>query len=113
MSKTRYAVHPDDYKHYTNERIRNEFLIENIFEKDTITHTYSLNDRLIIGGIHPVTRELKLETIDQLKSNFFLERRELGIINVGAKTSISVDGIVFSLDYKEALYVGRGARDII
>jgi 4-deoxy-L-threo-5-hexosulose-uronate ketol-isomerase len=113
MTSTRYAVHPADYKTYDTERIRKEFLVEDLFIKDTITYTYSLNDRLVLGGINPVTRPLTLETIDQLKSTFFLERRELGIINVGAPARISVDGSEYTLQYKEALYVGRGTKEVI
>lgn len=112
MATTRYAIHPEDYRKYDTERIRKEFLIEDLFIDDSITHTYSLNDRLIVGGIKPVKNVLLLETVDQLKSSYFLERRELGIINVGSDTVVSVDGTDYPIKYKEALYVGRGAKEV-
>jgi 4-deoxy-L-threo-5-hexosulose-uronate ketol-isomerase len=112
MATTRYAVHPDDYKSYGTEKIRKEFLIETVFVKDEITHTYSLNDRLIVGGAFPSSKNLTLEPIDQIKSLYFLERREIGFINVGDSGAITVDGVEYSLNYKEALYVGRGAKAI-
>lgn len=112
MAATRYAIHPEDYRKYDTERIRKEFLIEDLFIDDSITHTYSLNDRLIVGGIKPVKNVLLLETVDQLKSSYFLERRELGIINVGSDTVVSVDGTDYPIKYKEALYVGRGAKEV-
>jgi 4-deoxy-L-threo-5-hexosulose-uronate ketol-isomerase len=113
MGVTRYAVHPSDFKEYDTQKIRKEFLIEQIFEPDAITHVYSLNDRLLIGGANPVKSALKLETIDQLKADYFMERREMGIINVGGGAPVSVDGTSHFLKYKEALYIGRGAKDIV
>jgi 4-deoxy-L-threo-5-hexosulose-uronate ketol-isomerase len=110
---TRYATHPEDFKNYDTEKIRKEFLIEHIFIEECVTSVYSLNDRLIIGGANPVKKELRLETAEQLKSKFFLERREIGIINVGAAGTVSVDGSVYTLQNKEALYIGRGAKDVV
>lgn len=110
---TRYATNPEDFKRYDTARIRSEFLIEHIFIEDCITNVYSLNDRLIVGGANPVRKDLALETTDQLKSQFFLERRELGIINVGGTAAVIVDGKNYELQNKEALYVGRGAREVI
>jgi 4-deoxy-L-threo-5-hexosulose-uronate ketol-isomerase len=113
MVSTRYAVHPDDYKNYGTDKIRKEFLIDTVFTKDDITYIYSLNDRLIIGGAFPSSRQLTLDTIDQLKSESFLERREIGFINVGDPAVITVDGVDYAVKYKEALYVGRGANVVI
>lgn len=113
MIKTLYAVHPDDFKSYDTAKIRSNFLVEDVFVKGEITYTYTLYDRLIVGGISPDKTPLKLETIDQLKSTYFLERREIGIINVGAPTDITVDGTTYRLQYKEALYIGREAKDVI
>ena len=110
---TRYATNPEDFKHYDTSRIRKEFLIEHIFIEECVTSVYSLNDRLIVGGVNPVKKPLQLQTADQLKSKFFLERRELGVINVGATGLITVDGQKYELKNKEALYVGRGAKEII
>lgn len=113
MIKTLYAVHPDDFKSYDTAKIRSNFLVEDVFVKGEITYTYTLYDRLIVGGISPDKTPLKLETIDQLKSTYFLERREIGIINVGAPTDITVDGTTYRLQYKEALYIGRESKEVI
>lgn len=110
---TRYSSHPEDFKKYLTEEIRDKFLIENLFQADKIFGVYSMEDRLIVGGIHPVNKPLLLETVDQLKAENFLDRREIGIINVGAKTRIEVEGQSFDLDHKEALYVGKGTKEVI
>jgi 4-deoxy-L-threo-5-hexosulose-uronate ketol-isomerase len=108
----RFASHPEDVKHYDTERIRKEFLIENLMEEDTIHWVYSHYDRFMVGGAVPVSKNLALETVDVLKAAYFLERRELGIINVGGKGSVVIDGKQYDLDYKEALYIGSGNKDI-
>jgi 4-deoxy-L-threo-5-hexosulose-uronate ketol-isomerase len=79
---------------------------------DEINMVYSMNDRLIVGGGVPVVGALVLETIPPLRSEHFLERRELGVINVGGRGVVEVDGVAHVLDYKEALYVGRGERAV-
>jgi len=112
-SSLRYAHHPADVKNYTTQALREHFLIPTLFEYDTINLVYSMYDRLIIGGVLPVTKALKLESIDALKAVNFLDRRELGIINVGAKGRVRVDGTVYDLDNKEALYVGKGAKEVL
>jgi 4-deoxy-L-threo-5-hexosulose-uronate ketol-isomerase len=115
MTKTefRYAHHPEDVKNYTTEKLRDHFLIPTVFEEDTIKLVYTMYDRYIVGGVLPVSKPLVLETIDELKSTYFLERRELGIINVGGKGKVTVDGTVYELDKKEALYIGKGNKEII
>jgi 4-deoxy-L-threo-5-hexosulose-uronate ketol-isomerase len=109
---TRYAAHPNDVEKYSTEQLREHFLIPDLFIKDTISGVYTTNDRLIVGGIHPVSQSLRLETVDQLKSEYFLERREIGIINIGAPATIKVDGETFTLANKEALYIGKGANEV-
>lgn len=109
----RYAVHPDDFKSYDTQKIRDHFLIPNIMEPDSINLTYSQYDRYIVGGAVPVKNALKLDTIDPLKSEFFLKRREMGIINVGGKGTVKADGQSYDLDFKEALYLGRGTKDVV
>ena len=109
----RYAANPADVKSYDTEKLRNEFLIENLFTKNEINLVYSMYDRFIVGGAMPVNERLNLETIDYLKSENFLDRRELGIVNVGGKGEVYVDGEVFELDKKEALYVGKGKKEIL
>lgn len=108
----RYGCHPDDFIGYGTARIRKDFLIETIFSKDGIQLYYSMYDRYIAGGIMPVEEEITLVTIDPLKSDYFLERREIGIINVGFPGSVFVDGQWYELHKLEALYIGRGNREV-
>jgi len=107
-----YAVHPNEFKSMHTDQLRAAFLIEELFVSDKIQMVYSHYDRLIVGGALPATGPLKLETIDPLKANFFLERRELGIINVGGAGKVIADGITYILQNKEALYIGRGTKDV-
>jgi len=109
--EVRFSNHPEDARHYGTERLRKEFLVEKLMVPGEINLTYSMNDRYIVGGAVPVT-ELELTTIDPLKSHYFCERRELGIINVGGAGTIRVDGNDFDLDCKDALYVGAGSKKI-
>ena len=108
----RYSHHPEDFRNYDTKRIRKEFLIEKLMEEDQIHLVYSHIDRYIIGGIVPVNH-LKLESIDPLKASYFCERREVGIMNVGASGSVTVDGIEYILDFKDALYIGKGSKEVI
>lgn len=108
----RYASHPEDAKHYDTKRLRKEYLIETLFAQDEVNMVYTMYDRLVVGGAMPVNETLTLEAIDPLKSEFFLSRRELGIYNVGGSGKVTVDGVEFELDYKEALYLGAGDRNV-
>lgn len=109
----RYASNPTDVKKYGTDELREQFLIENLFVENEIQLTYSMYDRYIVGGIMPVDKELKLKTIPYLKSENFLDRRELGIINVGGCGTVTVDGVAYELQKKEALYVGQGCKEVI
>ena len=109
----RYASHPEDVKQYDTQRLRKEFLIPNLMKKGEINIVYSLYDRFVTGGAVPTTKQLTLKPFDELKAKFFLERRELGIINVGNAGTVTVDGKAYKMKYKEALYVGRGAKKIV
>jgi len=108
----RYSSHPQDAKHYDTARLRKEHLVETIFTTDEVNMVYSMYDRLVVGGAMPVNEKLTLETIEPLKSEFFLSRREFGTFNVGGAGKITVDGTVFELGYKEALYLGAGNRTV-
>ena len=116
-AQTKYTIqtacHPQDVKGYDTETLRARFMMPNVMVADEINLTYSLYDRLIFGGAVPATRPLKLETIDPLKADYFLERRELGIINVGGDGVVTVDGKDYALKFKEALYVGRGNKEVV
>ncbi|WP_316632315.1 5-dehydro-4-deoxy-D-glucuronate isomerase [uncultured Flavobacterium sp.] len=110
--ESRYASSPQAVKQYDTTQLRAEFLIDNLMKKGEITLTYSHYDRYIAGSAVPVS-PLKLETIDPLKASYFLERRELGIINVGANGSVEVDGTLYELGHKDALYIGSGNKKVI
>lgn len=111
--QTRYSTHPKDFSIYGTREIRDNFLIEEIFVPNQITGIYTMEDRLIVGGIHPMDKAVRLETIDQLKAPYFLERREIGIINVGDKCTVEVNGESISLGRKEALYIGKGIQNVV
>lgn len=110
---SRYASAPRDVKTYDTSKLREEFLIDHLMETDAIVLVYSHFDRFITGSAVPKNASLKLETVDALKASYFLERRELGIINVGEAGSVIVDGVTFTLENKEALYVGQGNKEVI
>ncbi|WP_321827927.1 5-dehydro-4-deoxy-D-glucuronate isomerase [Maribacter dokdonensis] len=109
---TRYASSPEAVKKYDTTALRDEFLINDLMKEGEINLTYTHYDRYIAGSAVPKSN-LKLETIDPLKAAFFLERREMGIINVGDSGAVEVDGISYSLGHKDALYIGMGAKDVI
>lgn len=109
----RYATNPTDAKSYDTARLRQEFLVEKLMGADEINITYSMYDRLIVGGAMPVGETLKLEPVDILRAEYFTQRREIGIINVGGPGAVTVDGTRYELAFKEALYVGRGNKDVI
>lgn len=111
--ETRYAASPREVKQLDTQQLREEFLIENIMKPGQICLTYSHYDRYIAGSAIPDSNNLKLEPIEPLKADYFLERRELGVINVGGAGIIQVDGKDFELDFKDALYVGRGSKEVI
>lgn len=111
--EVRYAAHPEDAKSYDTARLRRDFLIERVFAADEVNMVYSMYDRMIVGGAMPVSESLKLEAIDPVKAPYFLTRRELGIFNVGGAGVVKVGDKCFDLDYKEALYVGSGERDVV
>lgn len=110
--EVRYAHHPEDVKSYDTQKLRKEFLMEKVFENNKINLVYSMYDRFIIGGAFPVGSTLKLDTIDPLKAPNFLHRRELGIINVGGPGKVKVGKETYSLNFKEALYIGSGSHEV-
>lgn len=115
-AQTQYSIlracHPDDVKHYDTEQLRSHFMMPTVMEVNKINLTYSLYDRIVYGGVVPVGKTIALETIDPLKAKYFLERRELGIINTGGDGIVTVDGTDYELSFKDALYVGRGKQNV-
>lgn len=108
----RTASSPRDVKHYTTERLREEFLIQEVFVKDEIKLVYSHIDRIITGSATPAQKKLELTAGDELRADYFLQRRELGLINIGGKGIVYIDGRCYEVDYKEGMYIGMGAKEI-
>lgn len=107
-----HQVHPEDFVHYTTQQIRDKFLLENLVSPDAIECAYTHYDRMIVGAAHPVSATLTLGTYDQLKAENFLDRREIGIINIAGTGTISVDGESFTVEKQDCLYIGKGKKDI-
>jgi 4-deoxy-L-threo-5-hexosulose-uronate ketol-isomerase len=108
----RYAVHPEQMKTLDTRKMREHFLVEDLFAADRLNMVYSHIDRIIVGGASPVNGTVDLKGTKELGVDFFLQRREIGIINIGAAGSISVDGKRYALGNKECLYIGMGAREV-
>ena len=96
--EVRYATGPNDMKYYTTQRLREEYLIPEVFKADDVTYVYSHYDRIITGGAMPVNKVLKLSAGDELRAEYFLQRREMGIINIGGAGKITVDGKEYLLE---------------
>ena len=110
--QVRYAVGQIETYQMDTQGLRDDFLIEKVFEVDDISWVYTHYDRFMVGGVVPFQNQVFLDTLPPLKSDYFLERRELGIINIGGKGIVSADGVLYALDYKEALYLGKGVREV-
>lgn len=108
----RYANHPDDSKRYDTRELREKYVIENVFAADDILLTYSHQDRIIAGGAMPVKKSLSLGTFKELATAYFLERRELGLINIGGAGVVALDGKKYEIGHKEGLYVGMGVKEV-
>ena len=111
--EVRDASNAKDVRYYTTDRLREEFHISNLFTKDNIRMIYSHTDRIIVIGMMPVKLELKLEAGKELAADYFLERRELGCINIGGKGVITVDGVEYEMNPRDGIYIGRGNRDLL
>ena len=101
-----------DVKNYDTKRLREEFLIDDLFKQDEIKMVYSHIDRIITGSAVPVEKVLELTAGEELRAAYFLERREMGVINIGGAGVITIDGKEYNVGYKEAMYIGKGAKDI-
>ncbi len=111
--EVRDASNAKDVKYYTTDRLREEFHIANLFTKDNIRMVYSHTDRIIVIGMMPVMGTLKLEAGKELAADYFLERRELGCINIGGKGIITIDGVDYEMNPRDGIYVGKGHRDLV
>lgn len=111
--EVRYASHQDDAKHYDTETLRKHYLVENVMVADEINMVYSMFDRIIAGGAMPVHEALELTAPEVLRADYFTQRREVGVINVGGAGTVTVGGEKFELDFKEALYISRGNHKVV
>lgn len=110
--EVRNASNAKDVKHYTTERLREEFLIQDLFPKDDYKMVYSHIDRIITAGFFPVTKELKLEAGKELAADYFLQRREMGSINIGGKGIITIDGVEYEMNPRDGIYIGMGNKEV-
>lgn len=108
----RTASSPKDVKHYTTQRLREEFLIPQLFFADEVKLVYSHIDRIITGGIMPVKEVIELKAGEELRTEYFLERREMGVINIGGAGKMIVDGKEYMVGHKEGMYLGMGVKKI-
>jgi len=108
----RHTTNPTDVKLYDTERLRSEFLIESVFVEDQLKMTYTHYDRMVVGGALPVNKAIELDAGDALRTEYFLERREIGFLNIGGPATITVEGEAYDLDRLEVLYVGKGKRQV-
>ena len=110
--KVLHAVSPDDFKSYDTEKIRSRFLLADLKKEDEANFAYTHYDRMIIGLVHPVAATVTLENFSNLRAEYFLERRELGIINVGGTGVVEVDGVSYTVNKLDALYIGKGVKEV-
>ena len=108
----RTAASPKDVKHYTTDRLREEFLVDDLFKVGETKLLYSHIDRIIIGSVVPLS-PIKLTAGEELRAKYFLERRELGVINIGGAGTITVDGVDYKVDYKEGMCLGMGSKEVV
>ncbi|RST89159.1 5-dehydro-4-deoxy-D-glucuronate isomerase [Vagococcus humatus] len=110
--ETRYAHSPEDIRHYSTEKLREEFLIEEIFTPGKVCLTYTHNDRMIFGGVTPTDKALSIKLSTELGVDYFLERRELGVINIGGPGSIIIDGQEDKMVKQDGYYIGKETKNV-
>jgi 4-deoxy-L-threo-5-hexosulose-uronate ketol-isomerase len=110
--EVRFEHSKKEVSRMTTDELREAFLVENLMQADKLTKVYSHYDRVIVGGVKPVNSAVTLETHEELKAEYFLERRELGIINVGGNGVVVADGQTYELEKMSCLYLGKGTRDV-
>ncbi len=112
----RYSANPNDVKRYTTRELRDEFLITGLYVPDTVQATYSHVDRMVVMGIMPVQEQVPIDKGIDIWANFgtdfFFERREAGIFNLGGKGFIEADGTRYDLGYEDCLYITKGTKEV-
>lgn len=111
--EVRPGANPNDVKNYDTDRLRHDFLIQDVFVPGEIKTIYSQIDRIIVGSATPAGKALKLTAGDELRAAYFLERREMGVINIGGKGTMTLDGVKYDFDYKDGIYIGIGTKEVI
>ncbi|EOT48616.1 MULTISPECIES: 5-dehydro-4-deoxy-D-glucuronate isomerase [Enterococcus] len=108
----RYTHSPKDIRHYSTQELREEFLVEHVFTPGTIQLTYTYNDRMIFGGVTPTDSHLEISLSTELGVEYFLERRELGVINIGGPGQITIDGVTEAMKKQDGYYIGKGTKEV-
>ena len=108
----RFAISPNEARQFNTEQLRENFLVSSLMQDDTVQLVYTHYDRVIIGGAKPVTKSVNLPNHPELKADYFLERRELGIINVGGAGTVTADGKTFQLNKLDCVYIGKGTKEV-
>lgn len=110
--KVLHSVHPEDFKSYQTALIRERFLADHIVEPDQLNCVYTHYDRMIVGAANPVNSQLELPNYPNLRAEYFLERREIGIINVASTGEVVADGKTYTLNKLDCLYIGKGVKSV-
>lgn len=108
----RYTASPNETKHFDTEQLRHDYLVESVFKADEIVLTYSHHDRFILGGAQPSSKTLSLGGGKEIAAEYFLERREMGVVNIGGEGTITLDGKDYVLNPRDGIYVGMGTKEI-
>lgn len=108
----RFAVGPDETRQFNTEQLRENFLVGSLMKDDTVQLVYTHYDRVIVGGARPVTKSLSLPNHPELRAEYFLERREIGVINVGGAGKVTANGETFRLDKLDCVYIGKGTKEV-
>jgi 4-deoxy-L-threo-5-hexosulose-uronate ketol-isomerase len=110
--KVLHSVHPEDFKSYQTALIRERFLVDQIVQPEQLNCAYTHYDRMIVGAANPVNSTLELPNYDNLRADYFLERREIGIINVAGAGEVVADGQTYTLNKLDCLYIGKGVKSV-
>lgn len=107
-----HPTHPQDFKQYNTEQIRERYLLDKLVQAHKIECAYTHYDRMIVGAAHPVKEVLTLGTYDELKADYFLSRREIGIVNIAGNGVVTVDGVAHTVENRDCLYIGKGNKQV-
>ncbi len=110
--KKYYSTHPSDFKKYDTKEIREKYLIDNLFTADEFVMNYSFDDRIIVGSVVPTVQTLTIAKVEELKSDYFLERREMGVINIGQAGTITIDGTEYEMENSDGFYIPLGTKEV-